>query len=78
MKTEVESQMNREDIEYMNITPQFVYGLEAILNQTKKGYLAKFGNVEIIYNGKKPKGTLGNTTGAIEYEEFIIRRNILE
>lgn len=63
--------MNKEEIEYMNTTPQFVYGLEAILNQTKKGYLAKFGNVEITYNGKKLNDTL-------EYEEFIIRRSMLE
>lgn len=69
--------MNEEQ-KYMTTTPQFVYGLESILDEIKKGYMAQFGNTQIFYNGKKAKGTIGNTTGAIEYEEFIIRRDILQ
>lgn len=34
-------------------------------------------NIKIFYNGKKPKGTFNNTTGATEYEEFVIRRDVI-
>jgi hypothetical protein len=62
----------------MNITPQLVFGLEEILKKVKEGYIAQFGYTQITYVGKKPKGTFLNTSGATEYEEFIIRRDILE
>lgn len=42
-----------EDIEHMTTTPQFVFGLENILNELVKNnsYQAQIGNTIITYNG---------------------------
>ena len=53
--------------------------IEMLLDEikNKKFNYLEINDITIIYNGKKPKGTLNNTTGAVEFEEYIIRRDIV-
>lgn len=53
--------------------------IEYLLNMIVDNNLnhLEINNIEIFYNGKKPKGTFNNTTGATEYEEFVIRRDVI-
>lgn len=38
----------------------------------------KIGNTEIMYKGTPMKGSAGNTSGALKYQLFEIRRDVLD